>query len=383
MASFEGLRQLRERMFDFRPGTVAEISRIAPVRLAAIEDGAPPSVYELEQLAAVYGLEADLLSDDPIVVPDEHGAAALASQEEFRDLGDLGRVRVIRAARAARDLVTLRKLLKIEVPALPVLPKPDPRDAPYQQGAALAHALRVRLQLKSEHIPSVRDLFSQMLPGVAVITSDLGPDGPAGLAFADATSGPTIVLNHRGKNENPSVRRFSLAHELCHLFADWNQAEPLATISGYLSDSGLEREQRANGFAARFLCPETVVHRLRFAREEDALHVLTEDYKLHFRAAALYLKNELGSEPPRSGRNPLPDAALVAAEAPAGLVDFPIPDVPLERRGPLAELAVRAWCAGLIGRDRCARYLGVTPAAEVERVADYLGIELTEAALAG
>jgi Zn-dependent peptidase ImmA (M78 family) len=381
--TYTGLRELRERLFGFRLDTVADLARLSSSRLREIEAGEDPSVDELETLAEAYGLDADLLWEEPIVIPRTHMASALASQSEFRELGDMTRARLIRASRAAQDLVRLRTMLGEKSEPLPVLTRLDPRDPPYKQGAMLAHELRAKLSLGAGPIRSMRDLLTMMLPGVAVLLSDLGGDGPAGLAFAYESHGPTIVLNLRGKNENPSVRRFSLAHEICHLFADWDRSEPLATISGYLSDTGLDREQRANGFAVRFLCPETVGYRLKGTRDEDAVRVLVDEYKLHYRAAQLYLRNEANIHLPEKGPTVLPDHELESLETWPAVRDFPLDDVPYERRGPLADLAVRAWCAGRISRDACASFLGVTPVAEIERVADFLGIELTAAALAG
>jgi len=382
MTSFAGLRELRERLFGFRLQTVASLTHLDRDRLSAIEGGAAPSVYELEVLAEAYGLDSDLLWDEPIVISSEHGGAALASLDEFRDLGDMTRAKLVRAARAAQDLVTLRKLLGTDVPALPRLAPPNPRDEPYQQGASLAHALRTELGLGLGPIVSLRDLVAKKLPGVSVLAANLGGDGPAGLGFADSTRGPAIVLNVRGKNENAAVRRFSLAHELCHLFVDWNRVEPLASISGYLSDTRLAQEQRANGFAARFLCPESVVQALHDSRDEDALGVLMDEYKLPYRAARLYLRNEAKIQLPDVRPSTLPDPALEVLETLRAVADFPLDEVPLERRGPLAELAVRAWCRGKIGRDACARYLGVTPGSAIERVADFFDQEMVDEVLA-
>jgi len=369
-------------MFGFRLQTVADLSELGRDRLTAIEGGDAPSVYELERLADVYGLDSDLLWDDPIVIDSEHGAAALASLDEFRGLGDMTRAKLVRSARAAQDLVTLRKLLGLSVPALPKLAASNPLDEPFQQGASLAHALRTHLGLLLKPIDSMRDLIAIKLPGVAVLAANLGSDGPAGLGFADSTRGPAIVLNLRGKNENAAVRRFSLAHELCHLLADWNRVEPLASISGYLSESGLAQEQRANAFAVRFLCPESVVQGLHALRDEDALSVLMDEYKLPYRAARLYLRNEAKIQLPDVGPAMLPDPALEAQETLRAVADFPLDEVPYERRGPLAELAVRAWCRGKIGRDACARYLGVTAGSEIERVADFFDEELPAEELA-
>jgi len=63
-------------------------------------------------------------------------------------------------------------------------------------------------------------------------------------------------------------------------------------------------------------------------------------------------------------------------------MDFPLEDVPLERRGPLAEHAVRAWYGGRIGRDACARFLGVTAGAPIERVADFFDQEMVAEVMA-
>lgn len=383
MTSFSGLRELRERMLRFRPETVVELTGISRLRLEAIERGEAPSVLELERLADAYGVDSDLLWDEPIVIPPGHGVQALASLEEFQELGDMTRARVVRAANAARDLVFLRRRLGVEVPSLPKLRAPDPRSEPYRQGAELAHQLRTLLGLGVAPIASLRDLVTARLSSIAVLAADLGRLGPAGLGFADDARGPTVVVNLRGKNENAAVRRFSLAHELCHLFADWTQTEPLASISGYLSETGLDREQRANGFAVRFLCPESVVRGLREIREEDAVHVLMDEYKLPYRATRLYLRNEANIHLPATGPSALPDPALERLEALPAVDDFPLDEVPFERRGPLAALAVRAWCRGLISRDACARYLGITPGSAVERVADFFGEEPDDELLAG
>jgi Zn-dependent peptidase ImmA (M78 family)/transcriptional regulator with XRE-family HTH domain len=372
--TFQGLRDLRERLLGVRLEAAAAAS-IDVARLTRIEAGEEPSVLELERLADTYGLDADLLFDETIVLRHGDAVAALASQAEFRDLGHVIRLRVVQAANAARDVVQLRKRLGEPATALPRLTPPNPQSTPYRQGADLAHELRRLLGLGVEPIPSMRDLLAEKLPALAVLAADLGGGNLAGLAFADATRGPAIALNVRGRNENVGVRRFSLAHELCHLLADWDRTEPLASISGFLKPDALEREQRANGFAARFLCPESVVHRLRDARDEDALRILMDEYGLHYGAARLYLFNEANIHLPEQAPNHLPDPALEQREQLRAVDDFPLAAVALERRGILAELAARAWSRGLMHRDVFAGYLGVTAGAALERVAGYFDLD--------
>lgn len=386
--SYRDLKDLRERLVRLRVGTVASQSGLSSDRIVEIESGAEPSVYELESLATAYGIDADTLWDEPIRLSEGDGVELLTSLDEFRDLADLGRARILRAAAAARDLVTVQRRLGVAPDALPMLPSPDPTETPYRQGQRLAQALRRSLNLSAAPIASMRDLVAERFPSIAVLHADLTREGPAGLGFADRVRGPAIVLNVMGKNEHPAVRRFSLAHELCHLLADWNRADPLSSISGFFSDAALEREQRANAFAIRLLCPESVVHKLKPYRDEDAARVLIVDYGLHYGAARLYLRNEADIHLPPQPSGELaafaePDESLHRREAPRGLVDFPIAAVPYERRGVMAETVARAWAASALSRDAAARYLAVTPGEAIERVADYFAVDLPPEAMTG
>ena len=63
------------------------------------------------------------------------------------------------------------------------------------------------------------------------------------------------------------VRRFSLAHELCHLMVDREGAVSLAIASGPWAPRDLE--QRANAFAAAFLMPSPLVGGLVGESESD------------------------------------------------------------------------------------------------------------------
>src|SRR5690606_30796230 len=152
-----------------------------------------------------------------------------------------------------------------------------------------AQELRQRLELGTRPIDSVRDLVATYFPAINLLYARLTQDGPAGLSFADRFRGTTIVLNLDGKNENPCVRRFSLAHELYHILHDWNRQEPLALISGFLTDTGLEIERRANAFAMRFLCPSS---KLRGVHTAQDLVTLLREYGLHYAAIRLYLEKE-------------------------------------------------------------------------------------------
>lgn len=385
------LKEVREKLLRYRRESVSRMSGIALERLDDIEDaGSIPTVFEVDALSRLYGVDADRLAEDPIRLVPGDSVATLASLREFTDLDDLTRARIVAAANAARDLVQLRKLqspaddpreqLKRESTLLTPAKKNEP---PYRQGSSCATQLRQRLGLKDEPIASLRDLVAERFPSISVIYANLTSDGPAGLSFVDPLRGPAIVLNLEGKNKNPCVRRFSMAHELGHILVDWNRHQPLAVISGYLHESHLEIEQRANAFAVRFLCPESVIRGLKPDALEDpkVLRALAK-YGLPYRALCLYLRNEAGHD--------LPDvsspAALalstesrwVAAEEPTGISGFPISGVPPERKTDVARFAARLYSEGRLARDRFADLLGVTPAAELESVLDFFDLPLPD-----
>lgn len=380
------LKDVREKLLGYRFDTVVRLAPIAPERLEAIERGEAPTFLEVERLARLYGLDAETLCQEPVKLSSGDGVAALTSLEEFREVDDLTRSRIVAAASAAKDLINLYRIAGTEnvraefLRERPRLSARDHRDQPHRQGAALARQLRKHLKLGTKPIPSLRDLMAAAFPALTVLRADLGRDGPAGLGFVDALRGPVIVLNTRGKNENPCVRRFSLAHELCHLLVDWNGREPLASISGYFNERDLERERRANAFAVRFLCPPQIVEQLDEDNEQKLQEVLAR-YGLPYAAWRLYLRNERGIELPKrppASMLPLRDASWADAEAPLEIESFPLQEVPTERRTRIAELAARLHSEGKIGRDELAEMLGVTPAAEVERVLDYFAFDLPD-----
>lgn len=385
MPSFNTLKDVRERLLGYRFDSVVRLASISAERLRAVEgEGAGPTVFEAEALSELYGIDSDRLLEQPIRLQPGDAVETLASLEEFVEVGDAIRARIVAAANAARDLVTLRKLQGLkEDPRSRFtrdtrqLARPRRASAPHGEGAYYATEWRKVLRLGSSPLPSLRDLVAERFPAITVLYARLGPDGPAGLSFADQLRGPTMVLNLDGKNVNPVVRRFSMAHELCHLLVDWDRRQSLAVLSGYLTDSGLDRERRANAFAVRFLCPPSVIPRLDREAPSVAASKLSE-YGLPYAAVRLYLHNEASIDLPHTPPPELvgvgTETAWATAEEPHGLSDFPLPDVPPERRTAVAQAAARAHSQGLIGRDAFARYLGVTPAADLERVLDFFAL---------
>jgi len=372
----KNLRDVRDRLLGYRRESVARITRIPVSRLAEIEgDQSVPTVFELEQLSQAYGIEYELLLNRPIRLGPGDLVMALASLEEFHEIGDLQRFRIIEAFNAAKDLSSLEDLLGLPAPEEIARLAHDKGSAPYQQGADAAAKVRQRFGIAPGPVPSMRDLVRDLMPEMRLLYAELGSQGPAGVTFASAQTHPTIVLNLEGKNRSPAVRRFSLAHELAHLFIDRPRGKPLAILSGYQTESSLAIEQRANAFAVRLLCAQSELESLP-GDGVEAAGCLIEKCGVHYAAARLYLRNARGimTLPER-----IPGALLTRsidhkweeAEEPHGLAGFPIKRVPPERRTYVAAAAGEAYSRGLISRNRFAELLRVPPTEDVEQVLDF------------
>jgi Zn-dependent peptidase ImmA (M78 family) len=82
----------------------------------------------------------------------------------------------------------------------------------------------------------------------------LDQDGPLGVALAGPDLVPTIVINiDHATNHHDYGKRFTTAHELCHLLYDRDRSRRIAHSSTQWAP--LAVEQRANAFAAMLLMP--------------------------------------------------------------------------------------------------------------------------------
>jgi Zn-dependent peptidase ImmA (M78 family) len=382
--AFANLKEVRERLLGYRREFVARTTSIPEERLQQLEaDQSLLTFWESEVLGRIYGLDPDSLCETVIRTTGD-AITVLQHADEFRQVNDAMRLAIVGAANAARDLHRLRKLIgaetRVTLPDLRGRSELRGRSVgtPHRQGSWKAALLRWKLHVQgTEPIASMRDFVKERLPSIVVLYARLGPKGPAGLTFGEQYRAPTIVLNAEGKNQNPLVRRFSLAHELCHMLLDWNRAEPLALLSGYLTESGLDRERRANAFAVRLLCPERVLDSVRDKGPREAAETLVA-YGLPYAAIRLYLRNEAMIELPvaadalgLTGTS----AHWTEAERPDGLDGFPLEKVPLERRTAVAEAAATAYSMGKITRDAFAEALGISPIEELETVLDFFALD--------
>lgn len=132
----------------------------------------------------------------------------------------------------------------------------DLREA-WEQGYALAEQVHDELAIEPDELVDVEAILVRL--GVDVRAIDLGDQGIRGLTVASPEHRPTVAVNRRFRNGNGGdVRRFTLAHELCHLLIDRDQGRDVALASSE-DWAPVDVERRANAFAAMFLMPRPAV----------------------------------------------------------------------------------------------------------------------------
>ena len=129
------------------------------------------------------------------------------------------------------------------------------------QGYELAEDLHERFQeefLEDESVAIERMIETL---GIRIEERELSDDTIRGVAIAGPKHQPGIVVNtSHPANMHSSGRRFTLAHELCHLLFDRETGRRLAVASGPWAPRDVER--RANAFAAMLLMPASLVSRV-------------------------------------------------------------------------------------------------------------------------
>lgn len=204
-----------------------ELSRLAYLYAKDLRSFvAPESSAEEGALAALFRLHPDLATEEGI-------------RETLRRCMGLG-----------RELTNLERLLGIDrdLSAIVFVPLPQSRSKweAIQQGERLAIEERRRLGLGLAPLPDV----SELLEAQGVRTAQISfPDDISGLTLIEPEIGLFVAVN---RDHHILRRRFSFAHEYCHLLADRDR-------QGVVS-RGQDRaellEVRANAFAAAFLMPE-------------------------------------------------------------------------------------------------------------------------------
>lgn len=181
--------------------------------------------------------------------------AALMFGATSPDLSVSDRVRLVRHLAEARAS-------RIEKRGVDEISSSEPVsiERPWEQGYELAEQTLVRLNVEEgDHGPVDIDAILDSL-GVETKTFKLDDASVRAVAIGGLGYQPTVLLNTRNEtNRSDAGRRFSLAHELCHLIFDRDRARDVVVPSGPWAP--LDIEQRANAFAAMLLMPtERVRH---------------------------------------------------------------------------------------------------------------------------
>jgi len=205
---------------------------------------------ELDKLAYLYGRDvreflAEEFREEDALVALFRRHPEVSEQEDF--LEALRQCVVL-----GRELTNLEQLLGIDrdLATIATYPLPAPRtkwDA-VQQGERIAGGERRRLGLGTVPLPSVAELLESQ----GIRTAQIGlPEDVSGLTLIEPGIGFFVVANNRVPSHSYVRRRFSYAHEYCHVLVDREQK---GTISR-ASDRDSLLEVRANAFATSFLMP--------------------------------------------------------------------------------------------------------------------------------
>jgi Zn-dependent peptidase ImmA (M78 family) len=131
---------------------------------------------------------------------------------------------------------------------------------PWEQGYEFAERALEALALDGDGSIDIEHLLVDRL-GVRIDPSMLSDARLRGVAIAGPQHHPAVIPNDtHPRNLSYEGRRFTLAHELCHLLVDRRAGRRLAIASGPWAP--VEIEQRANAFAAYFLMPPDRVQRV-------------------------------------------------------------------------------------------------------------------------
>lgn len=206
---------------------------------------------ELGKLSYLFGRDirefvGERFEEEDVLVALFRHHPELSSQEEVMD--------ALRQCMAlGRELTSLERLLGIDRDLATVasyqMPRPTTKWSAIQQGERIATEERRRLGLGLATLPDVAKLLEAQ--GVRTAQVSL-PEDISGLTLIEPELGLFVVAN---RDHHVLRRRFSFAHEYCHVLVDHDQRG--------LVSRGQDRDEllevRANAFAASFLMPSDAV----------------------------------------------------------------------------------------------------------------------------
>jgi Zn-dependent peptidase ImmA (M78 family) len=159
---------------------------------------------------------------------------------------------------------------------------------PHLQGAELARKVRESIGLANAHLPTELDALIELLERSLAIDIAVEPL-PSGLDGLSAKQGNSrfILLNSRVASTR---LRWTLAHEIGHLESGDCDG---VTLDEDIWRSKSPEETRANGFAAEFLVPSSLLAKETSGRQitEDLVGYLLGQFRISLDALAYRLHN--------------------------------------------------------------------------------------------
>ena len=207
----------------------------------------------------------------------------------------IGKRDVVELARLMIDLHTPQRGRYAIDEARRSVPLKEAATPPWYQGYELAESLHDDLDpefAEGESVDIERIIEKQ---GVTIVDRQLSDGTIRGIALDGERHRPGILVNSRNiANAHPFGRRFTLAHEFCHLLFDRDVGAHLAIASGPWAPHDVER--RANAFAAMFLMPNELVRRAISAlagslETKDAVLSVANRLRTGFESTLWHLKN--------------------------------------------------------------------------------------------
>ena len=161
---------------------------------------------------------------------------------------------------------------------------------PHEEGYSFAENLLEELRLPgNQDWIDIRSVVGNL--GIDVRQQALETDSIRGIAIAGQNFRPVILVNATSPyNINEDGRRFTIAHELCHILHDRTRARRVTHVSGRWVDPGIER--RANAFAAYLLMPRQLIIN-RWRDELETNHQEFKDFAAQLRVSEIALLEHL------------------------------------------------------------------------------------------
>lgn len=145
-------------------------------------------------------------------------------------------------------------------------PLPGSEEIAWRQGYDLADAFLEALSTPTtgDEWIDVEAIYHKL--NVKIEEIELQDTSIRAVAIAGPKHQPAVLINRKHDFPDPVRRRFTLAHELCHILHDRSYGAQLAMASGPWAPLDIER--RANAFAAMLLMPESLVAAVAKALDE-------------------------------------------------------------------------------------------------------------------